>query len=134
MPAIDVLVQRRFKDLDPLGHVNNVAYLDYLQEARVRMLMEMGQMDVATFSQVIARQEINFKRPLFLALEPITVRIWVAEIGNSSYTIDYLVLDHDGTVAADARTVMVCFDAALGIPVRVPEHLREVLSGALVSA
>ena len=30
-------LERRFSDLDLLGHVNNVMYHDYLQEARIRV-------------------------------------------------------------------------------------------------
>ena len=32
----------RWADLDMLGHVNNVTYVDYLQEARVDMLRIHG--------------------------------------------------------------------------------------------
>ena len=40
-------VYRRFSDLDPLGHVNNVVYLDYLQEARLRALMQIDYTDTS---------------------------------------------------------------------------------------
>ena len=33
----------RWADLDLLGHVNNVVYVDYLQEARVDMLRAHGR-------------------------------------------------------------------------------------------
>ena len=33
----------RWADLDQLGHVNNVVYVDYLQEARVDMLRSHGR-------------------------------------------------------------------------------------------
>ena len=33
----------RWADLDQLGHVNNVVYVDYLQEARVDMLRAHGR-------------------------------------------------------------------------------------------
>ena len=36
----------RWADLDMLGHVNNVVYVDYLQEARVDMLRSHAQRDV----------------------------------------------------------------------------------------
>lgn len=127
MARVSVPVNRRFSDLDVLGHVNNVAYLDYLQEARVRMLEERGLMSVPDFSQVMARQEINFRKSLLLSLEPIQVEMWVSRIGTTSYTLECRILDDDGSLSADALSVMVCLDRKQQVPVPIPQTLRDAL-------
>ena len=66
MTIFRVPVQRRFSDIDVLGHVNNVVYHDYLQEARVRIIREMMNTEDVEFSHIVARQEIDHLRPLAL--------------------------------------------------------------------
>ena len=131
MTIFRVPVQRRFSDLDLLGHVNNVVYHDYLQEARVRIIREMMRKDDVEFSHIVAHQEIDHLRPLGLGAEPIIVEIWVSAIGGASYTVDYRVLDDDGQVAAKARSVMVFYNVELQAPTRIPDDVRAVLTGML---
>jgi acyl-CoA thioester hydrolase len=120
-------VYRRFSDLDPLGHVNNVVFYDYLQEARVQMLSELGHMDVSTLSQVVVKQEMSYRKPLLLRPEPIVIETWVGDVGRSSYTIRYRILDEVGDVAAEAMTMLACLDLESGRPVRIDDELRVLL-------
>ena len=75
----------RWADMDQLGHVNNVVYVDYLQEARVDMLTvhapaagaeELGE------GVVVVRHDVRFVAPLVFRFEP--VRIETAE-GRAAY-------------------------------------------------
>lgn len=131
MRIFRVSVQRRFSDLDLLGHVNNIVYHDYLQEARIGLWTALGPLQAMDASQVLARQEINFRKPLLYRSEPITVEIWVTKVGTSSYTIGYRILDDDGSIAADAVGVMVCFDAQTGRANPIPEEFRRELVAAM---
>lgn len=120
-------VHRRFSDLDPLGHVNNVVFHDYLQEGRVGLLRDLGFVRGPDFSQVVVRQELTHRKPLQYSTEPVIVEIWVDRIGNSSYTLGYRILDEHGDVAAEASTVMAVVDAATGRPTRMSDELRAML-------
>ena len=126
-PVFRLPVYRRFSDLDPLGHVNNVVFYDYLQEARVQMLTQLGHMDVSTLAQVVVRQEMSFRKPLLLNPEPIVIEMWVGHVGNSSYTIQYRILDEVGDIAAEAMTKLACLDLETGRPVRIDAELRALL-------
>lgn len=127
---LTVLVQRRFSDLDPLGHVNNVVFHDYLQEARVGLLQELDLVRGVTFAQVVVKQEMAHRKPLLYSAVPVRVEVWVERIGNSSYTLGYRVLDEHGDLAAEASTVMAVVDSETGRPVRMSDGLRAVLEGA----
>ncbi len=129
-------VQLRWADLDLLGHVNNVRLMEFLQEARVALLLEVGsRVDGAAgdlsadFSQVVARNEIDYLRPLYLSEEPVSVSTWVEHLGRSSYTLGHEVLDQSGRVAARARTVLVVVGPGATSSVPIPDGLRAALAG-----
>jgi len=123
-----VPVERRFSDLDFLQHINNVVYNDYLQEARIRLMAELRS-DFADpyFPQVLVRQEINYRKTLVLRPEPLIVEVWVTSVGRTSYALGFRILDDDGSLAADATSVMVCFDPAIQGSVPIPADYRAVL-------
>ena len=126
-PVFRLEVYRRFSDLDPLGHVNNVVFYDYLQEARVQLLHQLGHIDMRRIAQVVVKQEMTYRKPLLLAPEPIVIETWVNHIGNSSYTFNYRILDESGDVAATATTVIAAVDPESGRPVRLDAELRALL-------
>lgn len=128
MPSHRVPVSRRFSDIDALGHVNNVVYLDYMQEARVGIMLASGIVtDGQPFTHVTVRQEIDYRRPLLLRAAPIEVEIWVSDIGRTSYTFQYAIYDDDGTLASEAKSVMVAIDIETGAPRRISDELRAAL-------
>ena len=122
-----VPVYRRFSDLDPLGHVNNVIFHDYLQEARMGLMRDLALVRSDTFAQVVVKQEVTHRKPLLLSPEPIIVETWVSHMGNSSYTIQYRILDEVGDVAAVASTLMAVVDPATDRPIRMSPQLRALL-------
>lgn len=125
--AVRVPVHRRFSDLDPLGHVNNVVYHDYLQEARMGLLRDLGFVRSETFAQVVVKQEITHRKPLALSPEPVIVETWIEKLGNTSYTLRYRVIDEHGAIAAEASSVLAVVDAVSGRPIRIHDELRAVL-------
>ena len=122
-----VEIHRRFSDLDPLGHVNNVAYHDYLQEARMGLIGELDAVVNDDFAQIVVSQEIRHVRPLGYSREPVVIEASVTDMARTSYTITYRVLDEHGEVAAEASTRLAVVDPASGRPIRMPESLRERL-------
>ena len=123
---VRVLVHRRFSDLDPLGHVNNVVFVDYLQEGRVGYMREIG-LAVSEISQVVVSQELAFRKPLALHPDPVIVETWVTRMGNSSYDFAYRIFDEVGDLAAEGSTTMACIDLQSGRPVRLPPELRAAI-------
>lgn len=125
-----VEIQRRFSDLDPLGHVNNVAYHDYLQEARMGLIGELDAVVNDDYAQIVVSQEIRHVKPLGYSRDPVVIEASVAEMARTSYSIAYRILDEQGDVAAEATTRLAVVDATTGRPMRMPESLRERLLAA----
>ena len=100
----------RFSDVDVYGHVNNVKYFEYYQEARLAFLISLGR-DAGEqgFSLVVARLDVDYKRPILFRPEPYVVQSWVTRVGNSSFDIASEIRDGEH-VLSRARAAMVTFD------------------------
>jgi acyl-CoA thioester hydrolase len=124
----------RWSDLDAYNHVNNVTWLEYLQEARVDMLFvhapERGAEQLAE-GVLVVRAEIDYKRTMTFRQEPYPIEMWVARIAGASFTIGYEIVDtHESgsrTVYGVASTVLAPVDLATGRPRRLNEVERDVL-------
>ncbi|MFF6780006.1 MULTISPECIES: acyl-CoA thioesterase [unclassified Streptomyces] len=114
----------RWADMDAYGHVNNVVFLRYLEEARIDFLFRPEK----DFKQgsVVARHEIDYKRQLVHRHQPVDIELWVTEIRAASFTITYEVKDPD-QVYVRASTVIVPFDFATQRPRRITSEEREFL-------
>ncbi|MGW1134510.1 acyl-CoA thioesterase [Streptomyces griseoluteus] len=114
----------RWADMDAYGHVNNVVFLRYLEEARIDFLFRPDK----DFQQgsVVARHEIDYKRQLVHRHDPVDVELWITEIRAASFTITYEVKDAD-TVYVRASTVVVPFDFEAQRPRRITAEEREFL-------
>ncbi len=124
---LTVPVYRRFSDLDPLGHVNNVAYHDYLQEARMGMIESVSEVVNADYALVVVSQEVRHRRPMLHSHKPVLIETSISDLGRSSYTIEYRILDDDGELAAEGTTTLAATDPQTGRPIRLPESLLEQL-------
>ena len=123
-----VEVYRRFSDLDPLGHVNNVVYHDYLQEARVGLMGDLASIVSNEFAQVIVKQEIHHRKSLAYSREPIRIEVTLSAISRASYSLDYRIFDEHGDLAATASSQVAIIDPASGRPIRIPESIAEQLT------
>ncbi|WP_129309134.1 thioesterase family protein [Streptomyces sp. L2] len=114
----------RWADMDAYGHVNNVVFLRYLEEARIDFLFRPDK----DFQQgsVVARHEIDYKRQLVHRHEPVDIELWVTEIKAASFTLTYEVKDGD-LVYVRASTVIVPFDFEAQRPRRITAEERDFL-------
>ncbi|WP_328976500.1 thioesterase family protein [Streptomyces canus] len=114
----------RWADMDAYGHVNNVVFLRYLEEARIDFLFRPEK----DFKQgsVVARHEIDYKRQLVHRHAPVDIELWITEIRAASFTIAYEVKDGDD-VYVRAATVIVPFDFEAQRPRRITAEEREFL-------
>lgn len=97
----------RWSDLDAYGHVNNVKFYDYVQEARVAIMTATLDWSAGVVWSVV-RQDLDHLAPLDFRSEPYEVATSVVAVGNRSFTLAAEVRDPgSGTVYARARTVAV---------------------------
>lgn len=127
----------RFRDCDPLGHVNHAVYLTYLEQARFTLWRTQlgfvvradgGQLDRSGPGFILARAEIDYRAQARYGDE-LEVRLGLDAIGRTSFTYVYDLVDVSADrVIASARTVLVVFDYVRQRPVPIDEALRAKLA------
>lgn len=120
--------------MDAFGHVNNVTFLRYLEEARMDFAAKRdlksrggGKAGVA----VVAKHSISYLRPLLYRSEPVTVEMWLSALDERDFTLAYEIKDApgepgpDNTIYVRAETVMVPYDLSVSRkrPLSPDEHL-----------
>ncbi|MFG6196168.1 acyl-CoA thioesterase [Nonomuraea sp. JJY05] len=113
----------RFADIDSQDHVNNVRFLDYLEDARFGMFhIDPYNAGEEPFKGlVVTRHEIDYRRPLGFRAEPVRVETWVTEIRSVRFTIQYEIRD-DTDVYVTATSVLAAYDVERAAPRRLTEN------------
>jgi len=112
----------RFRDCDPLGHVNNAVYLTYLETARFALWKAQGVNGV-----ILARAEVDFRSQARQG-DVLEVRVRLEGFGRSSFRYGYeIVQAPSGRVVVAAKTVQVHFDYETQQPVEVSDDLKRRL-------
>ncbi|CAM3614252.1 thioesterase family protein [Isoptericola cucumis] len=152
MTRLHVPVSLRWSDLDAYQHVNNVAMLRLLEDARITAFWRHPEaldgeewptavLDTgphATSHTLVAGQQIEYLRPLGFSRTPVRVEMWIGSIGGASLEVCYEV--HDGEPGGFPRTgpasgaaayvkavtTIVVVDADGGRPRRVSDDERAV--------
>lgn len=119
----------RWSDMDAYGHVNNVMFLTYLEEARVDMLLTLGTESGAkalASGVLVSHHEIDYHRPLVYHPSGVDIQLWCSAIKGATFDMRYEVCD-DTTVFATAASRLVCFDLTANRPRRVSPEERAFL-------
>ncbi len=126
----------RWSDVDAYGHVNNVMYFEYFQEARIGFLAGLSDTgDAMTRANgfVLARLVVDYKRPIVFRPRPYETHTWPTRLGRSSFDLHARIHDGD-TLLASSRAVLVAFDAASQRPRPLVGVERRALADQLVTA
>ena len=123
-----VKIPVRFRDLDPMGHVNNSVYLTYFEVARTAYWQELHhdyRYDVLDF--VVARAECDYVSAAMLR-ETIRAEVWLTRIGTSSFVLDYELFDEQSErLVARGKTFQVMIDTKTGRSRPIEPELRDRL-------
>jgi acyl-CoA thioester hydrolase len=134
----------RWGDMDSYGHVNNVYFIRYLEDTRFALFTpplgknapsnvpdELSVFDLFPEGSngLMAGHRIEYQAAMSYEDGPITSRLWITRIGNSSFDIGYELGSSDaGTVYAIASTTLVIVNTESGRPVELPQRLRDTLA------
>jgi acyl-CoA thioester hydrolase len=115
----------RFRDCDPMGHVNNAVYLTYLEAARFAWWRSaFGALGLKEHGFIIARVEIDFRKPAMPG-DRLLIRLRIDAVGRSSFTFAYEIVNaKTRELVAEAKSVQVAYDYAQGRTVPLSDTLR----------
>ena len=127
-----------WSDEDSFAHVNNVAYLRWIEESRVQYLQRIALLPSQTPPRGVGPIVVNVACHYRLQLNyPDTVVIGtrVVRIGNSSFQMEHRIVSRAaGKVVAEAETTIVAIDYGTGASVRIPDSIRENIARLDLSA
>jgi acyl-CoA thioester hydrolase len=121
----ELAIEVESTDIDELGHVNNVAYLRWVQNVAVAHWRALAPVeDQARFLWVVLRHEIDYKHPAYLG-DGIVARTWVGAASRLRFERHTeLLRASDRGLLARARTLWCPINAATGRPAIVGSELR----------
>ena len=129
----ELRIEIRPDDIDEMGHVNNVVYLRWVQEAAAAHWQSVAsQRDQAQLLWVVVRHEIDYKRPA-LSGDEILARTWVGTASRAIFErLTEIARRSDGEVLARARTLWCPLDATTRKPTSVHQQVRDRFSESSV--
>jgi acyl-CoA thioester hydrolase len=121
----------RWGDIDLLGHVNNIKYLQYFESARVEYLMRAGMEAPGKawreFGFILAAVDCRYKAPVTFP-DTISVGARVKALGEERLVIRHAAYSHKlGRLAAEGDAHMVAYDYSAGRRTVIPADLRAAI-------
>jgi len=115
------------EEIDRLGHVNNLAYLSWMQAAAIAHSSAKGwpveRYERLGAGWVVRSHHIEYLRAAVVA-DRIEVRTWVAEMKRVSSLRRYeIVRVADDRTLAKAATDWAFVNYKTGLPARIPEEI-----------
>ena len=110
----------RWADMDWIGHVNNATFLTYIESARIKLIEDLGFLDVPI---IMASVKIDYINQLKY---PATMQIGqkISRIGNSSFDILTGIFEKTKeTLITLSTTTLVCYDYKAQKSIRVPNQI-----------
>ena len=125
-------VSLRFSDQDNLGHINNVAYAAYVEQARVALIDKLLRSRGDEIDYILANVQIDYRREMHFPGN-VDVGARLLRVGNKSITTGYGLFKDRNNVAT-AGSVNVFFDPATRKTMAMPDSLRRVLEEELAES
>ncbi len=128
-PIFTLTVRVPDSDIDRQGHINNVAFVRYVQDVAADHWLSVAPVEVqSAYTWVVRRHEIEYLRPGQPGDE-LEVRTWVGEASGATWErfTEVFRVGEDRPLVA-ARTVWVLLDAATNRPRRVDPALVALLA------
>lgn len=114
--------------IDENGHVNNVAYLQWMQEIATEHYAALGGPDKRVGTWFVREHRIEYVLPAF-AGEAVEARTWVENVRHVRSLRKYeFVRKHDGKTLVKGETDWVFVDVKTGKPVAIPDQVRAIFT------
>ena len=120
--------------IDENGHVNNVAYVQWMQDIAVEHYESIGgvnPMQLLGSTWVLREHRIEYLLPAF-ENEEIEIRTWVENVRRVRSLRKYeFIRKSDGKVLVRGETDWVFVDVKTGAPRAIPEEVTKVFSTSI---
>jgi acyl-CoA thioester hydrolase len=115
-------------DMDAYGHVNNVVYFRYFENARLEYFRCMGWMEVEQetgIGPILAATSARFRKALVYP-DQIRIGARVIRLGEDRFTLEHrIVSERLGGLVTEGEGTVVAFHHVRGEKALLPEVLRQ---------
>lgn len=123
----EVIIHVNPNDIDQLGHVNNVVYLRWVQDAAAAHWNTLASPELQKeLAWVVLRHEINYHKPGFLE-DNIVAKTWVGETEGFRSVRFVEIYNGKGVLLVSASTTWCLIDPASGRPKKITPEIKEKL-------
>ena len=132
-PPVVEKIHVRYQDLDPYGHVNNVAHMAYFESARIAYFRAIAKRlglepleagDIPGVRYVVAEATVRYRAPIYLE-DALFCGVSIRSVSRRSFVWDYeLRVGEDyasGRLVAEGSSAQVFFDPERGEAIPRPE-------------
>lgn len=119
-------VDVEFRDLDPMGHVNNAVYFTFIESARIHFFRKFLDVERSPLDMplILAEATCTYKSPAVFG-ERLTIGVGITEFGRKSFRMAYRIDGQDGRLVARGHTAVVMYDYSVGQSVEVPAEFKQ---------
>lgn len=111
-------------EMDLFGHLNNVHYFRYMEDARIELLDQFQFFQESLYS-VILKNECEYKAPVVYPDQLVT-RSYIKNIGNTSFSMCYEIYSEaQQKVVAVGHSVIVMVDKINFLKQPIPSHIKD---------
>jgi acyl-CoA thioester hydrolase len=115
-----------FRDLDAMRHVNNVAYLAFMEDARVQYWNALRKdRDLKGINFILAEITCRYLSPAHFG-ETLLIGIRARKLGNKSFQFEYRMEEKEsGRLITEGKSVQVMYDYKQKQTMPLDERLRD---------
>lgn len=119
-------------DMDAFGHVNNIVYFRYFEDARMAYFDKTGVSalkEQRNIGPILASAQCDFRRPLAYP-DSISIGARAVIAGPRKINVEYAVYsDQLESIAAEGSSLIIFYDYNQACSCEIPEHIAAGISG-----
>lgn len=121
--------------IDYVGHVSNIVYIQWMEIGRTKLLEEIGlplnKLAEKGIAPILVHTDIRYKKALYIN-EIVKIEIWVSELQNASATMKFNFYNGKGELAAFGSQRGLFIHREKVKPYRLNQEEREAFEKVLV--
>ena len=118
-----------FRDLDAMGHVNNVAFVAFMEDARVQYWRALKDIrDLKGINFILAEVTCRYVSPAYFG-ETLLIGIRVRNLGNKSFHFEYRMEElTSARLVTEGKSVQVMYDYKKQKTMPVDDRMRDAVA------
>ncbi|AWT26705.1 MULTISPECIES: acyl-CoA thioesterase [Corynebacterium] len=122
-------INLRWSDFDQFQHVNNAAYLEFSQDARIDFVRDvLTEMDISVPAFIVRWASVDYRKPLSSSDTQVLIESFMYEIGEKSFKMRQYIRNGQHRIVAVVDTVNVAVDILSGKSRPWTDSDREVIN------